>query len=43
MQKLADAGLLIRLEEQGAYYYISNMGIDYIEGELGATELEDLV
>jgi len=43
MRKLAEAGLLTRLEEEGAYYHISDLGIDYIEGELGANELEDLV
>ncbi len=43
MKKLADAGLLVRLEDEGAYYYISEVGIGYIEGELGASELEELV
>ncbi len=43
MRKLADAGLLTRLDGKGAYYYMSQMGIDYIEGKIGAKELEDLL
>jgi len=43
MKTLADAGLLVRLDVKGAYYHISDLGVAYIEEELGAEELEDLV
>lgn len=43
MKALADAGLLKRLEGKGAYYEITDLGTAYVEGELGAEELEDLV
>ncbi len=43
MGTLAEAGLLEPLEKDSAYYKITPLGVDYVEGNLGASELEELV
>lgn len=43
MRKLADAGLLIRMDGKGAYYYISKKGVDWVDGNLSAEDLEDIL
>jgi len=40
MSELAEKGLLERVEEESAYYRITNKGLAYLGGELDADDLE---
>lgn len=39
MQKLADEGLLEKIEAKGTYYRITGLGVRYVEGNVSRDEL----
>lgn len=41
MRTLADHGLLARVDPDAGYYALTDMGRDYLTGDIDLTELED--
>lgn len=41
MRKLADKGLLEKVDQERGFYAITDLGLEYLAGEVEAEELED--